>query len=187
MSLFEGHDRLIELSQPESRLSQKIKQHVRIKRIEPHVGIKRVDCSIGVAAEGQNTSDRLMSLCEIGFQCDAAARLGEGSVELPMKIKGNGKGVVALRLRFVHLNRPLRDFQTDLERSLGDIGPAIDVIVYMGEAYKRMRRRKIRIDRDRTSKQTACFNVAAPGIKPRPLAPAQEEVVGLLVDCVLPG
>ena len=110
MSLFEGHDRLIEMSQRESRLSEKIKQHVRIERIEPHVGIKRVDCSIGVAAEGQNTSDRLMSLCEIGCQGDAAPRLGEGSVELPMKIKGNGKGVVALRLRFVRSEPPAPRF-----------------------------------------------------------------------------
>ena len=71
---------------------------------------------------------------------------------------------MGLRLCFVHLNRPRRDFQTGLERPLGDFGPAIDVIVHMGEADKRMRCGKIRIDRDRTSKQIACFNVAAPGM-----------------------
>ena len=93
---------------------------------------------------------------------------------------------MALRLCFVHLNRPLRDVQTGLKRPLGDFGPAIDVIVHMGEADKRMRGRKIRTDRDRTSEQVACFNVAALGGKPRVLAPAQEKVVGLHVDCALP-
>ena len=91
-----GQDCLIELPQRESRLSQKIKCQFRIKRIEPHVGVKRADRSIGVTAESQQTRNGLMSLCEIACQGDAAARLGESSVELPMKKEGNGKGKVAL-------------------------------------------------------------------------------------------
>ena len=156
----------------------------RIQRIETHVGIERTDRSRGVTAQGQKTSDRVMSLRETRCQSDAAPRLGKTSVYLSIETQSNREDIVALWLCFVQLDRPLRDFQTDLERLLRDFGPAIDVIVHMSEADKRMRCRKIRIDRDCTFEQAACLNVPAPCIKPRPLAPPQVEIVSLLVNCV---
>jgi hypothetical protein len=41
--LFKDDDRLVELSQGYSRLSQKIEREVRMERIEPLAGIDRID------------------------------------------------------------------------------------------------------------------------------------------------
>ena len=87
----------------------------------------------------------------------------------------------------VHLQLPAPRFPNRSGETARGSAQPIDVIVHMGDGDIGVRRGKIRIDRDRTSQQAACFNVAALGLKQRLLAPAQEEVVGLHVDFALPG
>ena len=102
----------------------------------------------------------------VRFQCEATPRLSKSPVELTMKQESNRKYPVSLRLFFVQLNRALRDFQTGLQRPLGDFGPPIDVVVQMGEADRRKRRCEIRINRNGTFEHVACFDIAAPGGMP---------------------
>ena len=89
---------------------------------------------------------------------------------------------MGLRLRVIHLNRLLGNFQRGLERLLRRIGPAVGVVDDVGEGDIGVRCGIAGFDGDGAAEQIARVDVAGLGVQPDLLAAFQEQVISLDID-----